>query len=102
MSCSEVAIQGVRVFVGEGNRKEGSEISKLPGMAINILVQKVCREEKVGFVDSWGSFVGKADMYMRDGLHLSGKGTAVFADELSAAVGSGMGSIKNILVVNIV
>ena len=101
-SCSEVAIQGVRVFVGEGNRKEGSEISKLPGMAINILVQKVCREEKVGFVDSWGSFVGKADMYMRDGLHLSGKGTAVFADELSAAVGSGMGSIKNSLVVNIV
>ena len=33
---------------------------------------------------------------MRDGLHLSGKGAAVFADELSAAVYSGMGSIKNI------
>ena len=35
-------------------------------------------------------------MYMRDGLHLSGKGAAVFADELSAAVESGMGSVKNI------
>ena len=35
-------------------------------------------------------------MYMRDGLHLSGKGAAVFADELSAAVESGMGSINNI------
>ena len=33
---------------------------------------------------------------MRDGLHLSGKGAAVFADELSEAVKSGMGSIKNI------
>ena len=33
-------------------------------------------------------------MYMKDGLHLSGKGAAVFADELSAAVESGMGSIK--------
>ena len=32
---------------------------------------------------------------MRDGLHLSGKGAAVFADELSEVVGSGMGSIKN-------
>ena len=35
-------------------------------------------------------------MYMRDGLHLSGKGVAVFVDELSAAVDSGMGSITNI------
>ena len=35
-------------------------------------------------------------MYMRDGLHLSGKVAGVFADELSAAVDSGMGSTKNI------
>ena len=35
-------------------------------------------------------------MYMKDGLHLSGKGAAVFADELSAKVHSGMGSITNI------
>ena len=34
-------------------------------------------------------------MYMKDGLRLSGKGAAVFADELSAAVESGTGSIKN-------
>ena len=33
---------------------------------------------------------------MRDGLHLSGKGAAMFADELTAAVDSGMGSIQNI------
>ena len=43
-------------------------------MAINMLVEKLCREEKVGFVDLWVSFVGRADMYMKDGLHLSGKG----------------------------
>ena len=35
-------------------------------------------------------------MYMKDGLHLSGKGAAVFADELSAAVDSGIDSITNI------
>ena len=40
------------------------------GVAINMLVEKVCREEEVGFVDLWGSFVGKADMYTKDGLHL--------------------------------
>ena len=39
-----------------------------------------------------------ADMYMKDGLHLSGKGAAVFADELSAAVNSGKGSITNIFI----
>ena len=48
------------------------------------------------FVDLWECFVGKADMYMRDGLHLSGKEAAVFADELSAAVDSGTGSITTI------
>ena len=33
---------------------------------------------------------------MKDGLHLSGKGAAVFADGLTAAVDSSMGSIPNI------
>ena len=47
-------------------------------------------------MDLWGSFVGKAEMYMKDRLHLNGKGAAVFADGLSAAVDSGMGTISNI------
>ena len=34
-----------------------------------MLVEKLCREEEVGFVDLWESFVGRADMYMKDGLH---------------------------------
>ena len=37
----------------------------------------------------WDSFVGKEEMYVRDGLHLSGKGAAVFAEGLSGAVASG-------------
>ena len=47
-------------------------------------------------MDLWVSFVGRADMYMKDGLHLSGKGVAVFEDELSAAVDSGMSTMTNI------
>ena len=35
-------------------------------------------------------------MLMSDGHHLCGKGAAVFADELSVAVDSGMGNINNI------
>ena len=59
-------------------------------MATNPLVQQLCREEEV-------EFVGRADMYMRDGLHSTsiGYGAAVFGDELSAAVDSGMGSIQS-------
>ena len=34
-------------------------------------------------------------MFKGDGFHLSGKGAAVFADELSGTVDNGMGSIKN-------
>ena len=52
-------------------------------MAINGMVKRLCKEEEVGYVDMWDSFVGKEEMYVRDGLHLSGKGAAVFAEGLS-------------------
>ena len=55
-------------------------------MAVNGMATQLCREEEVGFVDLWDSFVGKEEMYSRDGLHISGKGAAVFADGLSGAV----------------
>ena len=65
------------------------------GMAINMLVEKLCREEEFGFVDLWGSVFGRADMNMKYGLHLSGKGAVVFAEGLTAEVDSGMGRITN-------
>ena len=40
----------------------------------------------MGYVDLWDSVVGKEGMYARDGLHLSGKGAAVFAEGLSGAL----------------
>ena len=72
------------------------------GMAINMLVQKLCREEEVGFVDLWGSFVGRADMYMKDGLYLSGKWQQYLRTNSQQQLNSGMGSITNIFLVNIV
>ena len=39
----------------------------------------------MGYVDLWDSFVGREDMYRRDGLHLSGKGAAVLAEGRSPA-----------------
>ena len=54
-----------------GNRIDGYRNSKR--MAINGMMKQLCKEEDVGYVDLWDSFVGKEDMYARDGLHLSGK-----------------------------
>ena len=48
----------------------------------------------MGYVDLWDSFVGKEDMYLRNGLHLSGKGVAVFVEELSGAVASDLGKVR--------
>ena len=81
----QVILSGILPVIG----RRGHRYRNCRGMAINMLY----REKEVGFVDLWGSFVGRADMYMKDGLHLSGKRSAVFADGLSAAVDSGMGSI---------
>ena len=63
-------------------------------MAVNGMVKQLCREEEVGFEDLWDGFVGKEEMYLRDGLHLSGKGAAVFAVRLSRAVASGLGKVR--------
>ena len=88
----QVILSGILPVMG----RRGHKYRNCRGMAINMLVQKLCREKEVGFVDLWGSFVGRADMYMKDGLHLSGKGAAVFADKLSAAVDSDLGTMTNI------
>ena len=75
-----------------GNRIQGYRNSKK--MAVNGMVKRLCKEEEVGYVDLWDSFVGKEDKYVRDGLHLSGKGAAVFAEGLSGAVASGLGKVR--------
>ena len=74
-----------------GNRIDGYRNSKR--MAINGMVKRLCKED-VGYVDLWDSVVGKEGMYARDGLHLSGKGAAVFAEGLSGAVASGLGKVR--------
>ena len=63
-------------------------------MAVNGMVKRLWKEEEVGYVDLWGSFVGKEDMYVRDGLHLSGKGATVFVEGLSGAAASGLGKVR--------
>ena len=75
-----------------GNRIQGYRNSKR--MAVNGMVERLCKEEDVGYVDLWDSFVGREYMYGRDGLHLSGKGVAVFAEGLSGAVASGLGKVR--------
>ena len=80
-----------------GNRIDGYRNSKR--MSINGMVKRLCKEEDVGYVDLWDSFVGKEEMYVRDGLHLSGKGAAVFAEGLSGAVASGLGKVIIIIII---
>ena len=75
-----------------GNRIRGYGKSK--GMAVNGMVKRLCKEDEVGYVDVWDCFVGKEEMYVRDGLHLSGKGAAVFAEGLSGAVSIGLGKVQ--------
>ena len=45
-----------------GNRIDGDINSKR--MAINGMMKRICKEEDVGCVDLWDSFVGKEDMYV--------------------------------------
>ena len=61
--------QGILPAMGGRNQGYGNSRK----MTINKLVQQLCKEEGVGFMDLWSSFVAKEGMYMGDGLHVSGK-----------------------------
>ena len=71
----------------EGERRKSYSAEVIDGIKRNSRIY-------VGYVDLWDSFVGKEEMYVRDGLHLSGKGAAVFAEGLSGAVASGLGKVR--------
>ena len=72
-------------------RGSGATYRNCKRMAINALVEQMYEDEGVGFVDLWGYLIGKEDMYMRDGLHLSGKGAAVFSENLLRSMDNATG-----------
>ena len=77
----------ILVHIGTNNAdKEGTT-------AIVDKYRKLLKKTKE-YGDLWDSLVGKEEMYARDGLHLSGKGAAVFAEGLSGAVASGLGKVR--------
>ena len=61
-----------------------------------MMVQQLFREEEVGFVDLWDSFVGKEELYLRDGLHLSGKGAGRcrFCTTVRDGIASCLGKVR--------
>ena len=76
-----------------GNRIHGYRNSKR--MAVNGMVKRLCKEEEVGYVDLWDSFVGKEELYARYGLHLSGRGPQCLpAKGMSGALASGLGKVR--------
>ena len=75
-----------------GNRIQGYRNSKR--MASNGIVERLCKKEDVGYVETWDRFVGNGELYFRDDLHLSGKGAAVLAEGLSGTVASGLGKVR--------
>ena len=86
----QIVLSGILPIMGG----RGEEYRNCRRMAINTQVQKVCMEEGVGFVDMWLNFVGRGDFFMRDGLHLTGKGAAVLACEFVRVVDKGTGTIN--------
>ena len=70
--------------------RRGATYRNCKRMAINALVEQMCKEG-VGFLDLWGYFFGKEDMYVRDGLHLSGKGATILSENRLRSMDSGTG-----------
>ena len=69
----------IQEFEADGSQRDGEAALQRRGIWIR------------GFV---GQLRGKEEIYARDGLHLSRKGAAVFAEGLSGAVASGLGKVS--------
>ena len=50
-----------------GNIIQGYRNSK--SMAVNGMVERLCKEEGVGYGGMWDSFVGNEELYFINGLH---------------------------------
>ena len=61
---------------------------------VRMMRAEVLRPRRVDFVDMWLNFVGRDDFFMRDGLHLTGKGTAVLGCEFVRVIDKGTGTIN--------
>jgi lysophospholipase L1-like esterase len=66
----------------------GSEWSSR-ALGINDRVRGLCNKHGIKFIDSWAKFVGKADLYSKDGLHLSKKGILLLSNSFENACNQG-------------
>ena len=74
-----------------GNRIHGYRNSKR--MAVNGMVKRLCKEEEVGYVDLWDSFVGK-ECTQEMACILVEREPQCVAEGLSEAVASGLGKVS--------
>ena len=74
----QIVLSGILPIMGS----RGKYYKNCRRMAINTVLHKLCMEEGIGFVDIWANFVQRDDMFMNDGLHLSGKGAALLGSEV--------------------
>lgn len=63
------------ILIGALPRHFESNFSLSRAIGINNIVQQLCKEAKIGFIDAWVDFIGDKRMYYRDGIHLNHKGS---------------------------
>lgn len=57
---------------------------------LNTWLQGWCRREGFRYLDNWGSFWGRWDLYKRDGLHLNQRGTNILGGKFANALREGL------------
>lgn len=57
---------------------------------LNAWLQGWCRREGFRYLDNWGSFWGRWDLYKQDGLHLNLRGTSILGGRFASALWEGL------------
>jgi len=102
---TEETMKAYRALIGSlaGSRKRGVVTSILPmvhasmewysrAIGLNTRVANICKELGVQFLDLWGEFWGRTEMFALDGLHLSKKGVELLSNRYEEALNRKQGN----------
>ena len=71
------------VVVGLLPRKFGSREQYSKAFWLNGRLSSLCKAYSLRYLNLWNTFFGRDELYCRDGIHFSGRGCTLFAEQLN-------------------
>ena len=83
------------VIIGILPRLYESNYNLSRAIGVNDKLSKLCSDANIGFIDPWTDLMNHRNFFMRDGIHLSHKGTSFMAKQITKHIRLQREPVKN-------